>query len=450
VIRYRARWVVPVSRPPIADGVVAVEEGRIALVGRYADSPGAGELVDLGDAVLLPGLVNAHTHLELTAMRGMLEDLPFREWIVTLNSAKRAVLSPEMLLDSARLGVWEGLRAGITTFADTGDAGLSSRAMREAGVRGVAYHELFGPDPAQCEPSMAELRAKVEALRLERNPLVRIGISPHAPYSVSDALFAAAAAYARALQLPMAIHIAESAAEVELVTAGRGVFAEALRARDIPVAPRGRSPVALLDAAGVLAESPLLIHCVQVDAADVRRIADTRCAVAHCPASNAKLGHGIAPLAEWLDAGIAVGLGSDSVASSNRMDILEEGRLAALLQRARLGRPDAIPAATVLEMATLGGARALGLDRETGSLEPGKAADLAAFDLRDERGAHPPDPITALVFALAGQSASFVAVAGDVKVRNETLLLADEALEHRVRATTDELSRWKEAQTTSA
>jgi 5-methylthioadenosine/S-adenosylhomocysteine deaminase len=427
----------------VADGVVAVEGGRIAFVGADTDSPRGSELVDLGDAVLLPGLVNAHTHLELTAMRGLLEDLPFREWIDTLVAAKRAVLTEEMLLDSARLGVREGLRAGITTFADTGTARVTARAMHEAGVRGIAYEEVFGPDPAQCPQSIAELRAKVERVRAEPRPLIRIGISPHAPYTVSDALFAAAAAYAREAELPMAIHIAESLAEQELVIAGSGAFADALRARGIAVARRARSPIALLDATGALGASPLLIHCVRVDAADVRRIAETRSTIVHCPASNAKLGHGVAPLAEWLAAGIRVGLGSDSMASNNHMDILEEGRLAALFQRARLGRPSAIPAAMVLEMATLGGARALGLEHEVGSLEPGKSADLTAFGLEGERGAHGSDPLTALVFALAGQPASFVAVAGEVKVRNGVLLDPDASLETRVRSTANELFAWK-------
>jgi cytosine/adenosine deaminase-related metal-dependent hydrolase len=446
VIRYRARWVVPVSRPPIAEGVVAVEGDRIAFVGRAEDAPRQGELVDLGDAVLTPGLVNAHTHLELTAMRGFLEDLPFRDWIVTLTAAKREVLTREQLLDAARLGVREGLRAGITTFADTCDSGVAAQAMREAGVRGIMYQEVFGPDPAQCDRSMAELRAKVDALRAEETALVRIGISPHAPYTVSDALFSAAADYARVEQLPMAIHIAESAEEHALVTEGAGMFAEGLRRRGIAVAPRARTPIQLLEAAGVLARSPLLIHCVRVDAADVERIVRTHCGVAHCPSSNAKLGHGVAPLAEWLEAGVAVGLGSDSVASNNRMDVLEEARLASLMQRARLGRPDAVSAAAAFELATIGGARALRLDGEVGALEPGGAADLAAFMLGEERGVHCSDPVTALVFALAGGHATFVAVAGEVKVRGGIVVGATGELRARVQKCAEILTAWRREQ----
>ena len=443
MIRYRARWILPISRPPIADGVVAVDNGRIAFAGPHADAPAGGELVDLGDVALLPGLVNVHTHLELTAMRGFLEDLAFRDWIVTLTSAKRAVLTHDMLLDSARLGIREGLSAGITTFADTSDSGVSAEAMREARVRGIVYQEVFGPDPAQCENAMAELEGKVEMLRAEASPLVRIGISPHAPYTVSDVLFRATACYARRARLPVAVHIAESAIEHDLITRGEGVFAQGLRARGIAVAARARSPVALLADTGILESSPLLIHCVRVDDNDVQQIVAAGCAIAHCPISNAKLGHGIAPLAEWLAAGITVGLGSDSMASNNRMDLLQEARVASLAQRARLQRFDTLTATTVLELATLGGARALHLDDEIGSLEPGKSADLAAFSLIGDRPSYPEDPATALVFALAGMSASFVAIAGEVKVRDGQVLAGDAGLEARVRSASEALAQWR-------
>ena len=149
---YHARWVLPITEPAIENGTVTVEHGRIAYVGPRRD--GAGDSVDLGDAILMPGLVNAHCHLELTAMRGFLEDLDFRRWILRLTSAKRAVLTTEALLDSARLGLEEGIRAGITTYADTCDSGVVLDAMIEYGVRGIMYQELFGPDPAQCEASI--------------------------------------------------------------------------------------------------------------------------------------------------------------------------------------------------------------------------------------------------------------------------------------------------------
>ncbi len=409
MIRYHARWVLPISSAPLENGTVGEDGGHIVFVGPRADAP-PGDDVELGEAALLPGLVNAHTHLELTALRGSLERLPFHRWMNAMRDSRDWLFSGDVALDSARLGVLEGLGCGTTTFADTSATGMSAHAMAEAGVRGIVFQEVFGPDPAVSRQMMAELRDRVESLRSLRSPLLDIGISPHAPFTVSDDLYADAARYAADERLPVAVHIAESAAESELVTCGSGVFAEGLRRRGIPVAVRARSPIELLERCGVLAARPLLIHCVQADSRDVDLIASSGCAVAHCPVSNAKLGHGIAPLTELLDRGVAVGLGTDSVASNNRMDLLDEARTAALFQRARTGRFDALSARAAIELATLGGARSLGLADGIGSLEVGKSADLAAFTLPETV---PADGVeSALLFSLYQRSAMFVAVAG--------------------------------------
>ena len=442
MIRYRARWVVPISEPPIADGVVVVDGARIAFVGEANAGP-AGPEEDLGNVVLIPGLVNAHCHLELTAMRGFLEDLDFRRWILRLTSARRAVLDRDAMLDSARYGIEEGLLAGITSYADTGDSGVAMQAMREAGVRGINYQEVFGPDPAQCADSIAELRRKVEGMRYLETPLVRLGVSPHAPYTVSDDLFRATAALADELNLPMAIHIAEGELEQQLVVNAEGAFADGLRRREIAVEPRGRTPIDLLDRLGVLDAKPLLIHCVRVDGGDIERIAATNSPVAHCPASNAKLGHGIAPLVELLGAGIPVGLGSDSMASNNQMDILAEARLALLAQRARRCSFDAPTATKVLEMATIGGATAIGIGDRVGTLEPGKQADLAAFSVNPIGPTQ--DPITAAVFSITAGRARFVSVAGKPLVRDGSLVSSRSGLAARIQDLGDALARWLDA-----
>jgi 5-methylthioadenosine/S-adenosylhomocysteine deaminase len=442
VIRYHARWVVPVTSEPIANGIVAVERDRIAYVGPRDGAP-PGEDEPLGDVLLMPGLVNAHCHLELTAMRGFLEDLEFRRWILRLTNARRAVLDRDALLDSARYGIEEGVRAGVTTYADTCASGVVMQAMREAGVRGVMYQEVFGPDPAQCDESVSGLREALSGLRYLETPLVRLGVSPHAPYTVSDDLFRATAALAREQRLPMAIHIAESDLEQRLVVDAAGSFADGLRRRGIEVARRAESPVRLLARLGVLESTPLLIHCVRADQQDVAAIAASRSTVAHCPVSNAKLGHGVAPLTELLAAGVAVGLGSDSMASNNRMDILEEARIALLSQRARLGSSETPGAAEMLELATLEGAKALGMDRFVGSLEEGKQADLAAFALAGAAPVH--DPVTAAIFSIDTSRAQFVTVAGRALVSPGKLVAPGAGLAERMETIGERLADWLES-----
>jgi 5-methylthioadenosine/S-adenosylhomocysteine deaminase len=372
-------------------------------------------------------------------MRGLLENLSFHEWIVRLQRAKATVLTPESMRDAARLGIAEGLRAGITTFADTCDSGVALEAMRDAGVRGIMYQEVFGPEPASCEEAIESLKEKLDAHGSLASHLVRVGVSPHAPYTVSDRLFAAVRELARGHRLPVAIHIAESAEELAFVKDATGPFADGHRARGIPVERRARSSIALLERLGILGLRPLLIHCVRARGRDISAIAAHGCSIAHCPASNAKLGHGIAAAHEWLGLGIAVGLGSDSMASNNRMHILEEARLAVIAQRTRGSAFASFSAERGLEMATIGGARALGLDREVGSLEVGKAADLCAFAL-DELYATPhEDPVATAVFALGGAAARLVLVAGQPRVLDSRLLDEDEGLIDRVRATGEAL-----------
>jgi cytosine/adenosine deaminase-related metal-dependent hydrolase len=440
-MRYHARWVLPITQPPIETGTVIEADGVITYVGPRSGAP-AGDDYELGDAILLPGLINAHTHLELTAMRGFLENCQFAEWIDKLRRSRNEVMSEEMLLDSARFGIMEGLVAGITTYADTCSSGVAMRAMNELGVRGIMYQEVFGPDPSRADAAMRELEDRIEKLRPQQTDLVALGVSPHAPYTVSDGLYAAAAGLANSRDLPMAMHIAESEAEFEFVANGRGEFADRWERRGIAVTRRARSPIELLDRQGALDRGPLLIHCVRVDAADMDILARRRCGVAHCPASNAKFGHGIAPLLPLIAAGVRVGIGSDSVASNNRMDILDEARLAVLIHRAATRRHDAFGAHQALELATIGGARALGLDSRVGSLELGKDADLVAFRTDVARTIPLGDPYSAAIFALPGRSAELVTVRGRVLVERGRARSSDAALTQRVREVGTALASW--------
>lgn len=449
---YHARWVLPIASAPIEHGVVVVEGRRIEWVGhesewrarREGDERTAPRDVRLGECALMPGLVNAHSHLELTAMRGLLEGLAFPSWLRTLMLVRRDLLDADSLFDSAVSGVHEGLRNGITTFADTADSDAPLAAMRACGVRGIGYLETFGPDPLQRDESLRLLAARAEASRTLDTDLVATGLSPHAPYTVSDALFAAVAEYALATRMPVAVHVAESAAETSLVRDASGPFADALRARGITVNARAHSPIAMLEKTGLLAARPLLIHAIQVDAADLALVAASGASIVHCPISNVKLAHGIAPLARMLNAGIPTGLGTDSVASNDRMDLLGEARQATLFASLLSGEPDSLPAHEALRLATHGGAHALGLGDRIGTLEPGKDADLSAFPLDGHDVGPVHDPAVTLVHVLAGAvHARLVTVAGQEMVRDGVVLGADPDVAGRMAALGERLREWR-------
>ncbi len=427
---YRAEWVLPVCSPAIRNGAVLVNDhGKIAAVGPVAavDAPEGVEIMDLGASALMPGLINVHAHPELAMFRGALENLPFRGWILRLVGAKRASLRDEDYLAAARWTMIEAARAGITTLGATESSGAAVRALKESGLRGIVYQEVFGPSTDQVGQSMEGLRDAVDELRGGESDRVRVGISPHAPYTVSDALFREAAAFATSEGLPLAIHIAESAAERALVTAGEGDFAPGLQAREIDTPVRGRSPVEMLARLGVLDARPLLIHCRDVDGEDIRLIADSGSTVAHCPIANAKLGHGIAPYLGLLESGVVVGLGTDSVASNNRMDLLEEARFAALLHSADARRPDLLAAEDLMRLCTLEGARALGMEDTVGTLEPGKDADLCAVSLAAPHARPVHDPVVAIFHAARGSDVILTVVQGKVVYREGVMRTIDQS-----------------------
>lgn len=378
-----ADWILPISSPPLRNGAVELRDGRIHAIGARDELLSQSEAerrLDLGAAALLPGLVNTHAHLELTALRGFLEEPDFFSWIRRLTETKYDVLDEADLLCSARLGVAEATLAGVTTIGEIADVGVSLRALSEGGLRAVLYQEVFGPDPAQAEESLSGLLDKLHSHRAASVDRVTIGISPHAPYTVSRRLFKLVAELAQAEGYPVSVHAAESAAEGEFVRDGQGPFAEYLRARDIPVEPLGISTVSYFDELGLLEAHPLLAHCIDCSADDLRKIVDSGSSIAHCPKSNAKLAHGVAPLGAMRAAGARVGLGSDGVVCNNTCDLLEEARFAALVQRAG-GEAPSGEAGDYLRLMTLGGAEALGLGDSIGSLEAGKLADLCAVDL---------------------------------------------------------------------
>jgi 5-methylthioadenosine/S-adenosylhomocysteine deaminase len=401
---YSARWVVPVSSAPIENGAVAIDGQRVAGVGTRA------EIVErfpefkvdsLGDAILFPGLVNLHTHLELTAMRGYLEkeETDFFAWLRKLTVARLELMTPDDIRVSATWGACEAVRAGITCVGDASDSGMMSMmALRDVGLRGVVYQESCGPDVRLAQESFEKLKTKVQELRTIESELLRAGVSPHAPYTVCGPQLELIAGFARDEQLPLMMHAAESAAEDQLVREGCGAFAEGLARRAIEWKAPGVSTIQYLKQVGVLDVKPLLAHCIRVDDVDIEILRETESKVAHCPKSNAKLGHGRAPFARFLESGVAVGFGSDSVASNNTCDILEEARFATLMARAGGGF---VPGADALRVATFGR-----------GLSEGALADLAAVSLTGMHQLPSYDPIATLIFASSGRDVILTVVAG--------------------------------------
>src|SRR3989442_410664 len=393
MLRLGAGFVPPVTAPPIEDGAVLVDDrGIIAAVGlqaRVPTPPGVREL-DFPEASLVPGLVNTHTHLELTHLAGQNAEREFAGWIRALRALKDAT-TPEEFSRSAERGVRDAWAAGVTCVADTGSTGAPLEALARLGGRGIYYQEVFGPDPAKCAASMEELRRALDRLSPLASSHLSLGVSPHAPYTVSEPLYRAVADLARRERCPLAMHLAESRAETELVRDGSGPFADALRARGFAVRAQHCSPVQYLLRLGVLQRATgwLCIHCVQVDERDVAILRDSGAGVAHCPRSNRAHGHGTAPLAAFRRAGLRVGLGTDSVVSVGDSNLLAEAAAAAL------------EGADALRMLTIEGARALGLESEIGSLGVGKAGDVAVF--LPAALSRPLPPSTALLTVVAGR-----------------------------------------------
>jgi 5-methylthioadenosine/S-adenosylhomocysteine deaminase len=390
-LRIRAGVVHPVTAPPIEDGAVLVDgTGRIAAVGphAYVPTPPETDVVEFRDAVLVPGLVNCHTHLELTHLGGQNAEPDFWPWIRRIRELKDAT-PIEAFYEAAVAGLKDCWARGVTCVAETGSTGAVMRALHDLHGRGMVFQEVFGPDPAKLAPSMSELEAAVWQLRRLATSQLKPGVSPHAPYTVSAPLYEAVAAFARRERLPMAVHLAESREETQLVRDGAGPFADALRARGIAVEARNCSPVAYLVQRSVLQRGTLCIHCVQVDGTDITLLRQAGATIAHCPRSNAAHRHGVAPAAALRAAGVPVGIGTDSVVSVPDLDLWAE------TQAAGLAGEEALRALTI------DGARALGWEGEIGSLDVGKAADLVVFASTAPSRLLP--PLTARLTVLAGR-----------------------------------------------
>ena len=413
-----ARWIIPVvpRHVVLENHALAIAQGAIVDVlpvsvalERYRDT----HTIALGNQVLIPGLINLHTHAAMTLMRGLADDLPLMTWLHKhIWPVESKIVSAAFVRDGSLLACAEMLRGGVTCFNDmyffpeaTAQAALQSRMRAAIGIIAVEFPSAYATDAADYLSKGMALR---DAMRDEN--LLSFCLAPHAPYTVSNATFERIAVYAAELDVPVHTHLHETADEI----------------RD-SIAAHGVRPLQRLKNMGLLGPGLIAVHAVHVTMDEIALLAQHGCHVAHCPASNLKLASGLAPIAALSQAGVNVGLGTDSAASNNRLDLLAELRLAALLGKLGANDAAAIPAHQALEMATINAARALGLDGKIGSLETGKRADITAINLDAAELAPCYAPLSHIAYAAGREHVSHVWVDGELLVENGALRGIDTA-----------------------
>ncbi|MDR2786870.1 MAG: TRZ/ATZ family hydrolase [Candidatus Accumulibacter sp.] len=408
-----AKWIIPVEPANVVleNHSIAVDKGRIVAVlqqseGKFRFAP--REIAQRHDHVLIPGLINLHTHAAMVLLRGLADDLPLDVWLRDhIWPAEAKFVSPQFVHDGSLLACAEMLRGGITCFNDMYFFPQATvKAAQTLGIRAVIG--LITMDfPTAYAADADDYLAKGMAVRDEfrDDPLLNFCLAPHAPYTVSDRNFEKVLTLAEQCDIPVHLHIHETRKEIE----------DSLKLF-------GMRPIERLRRLGVLGPGLIGAHAVHLEDHEMRLLAQHGCSVAHCPGSNLKLASGIAPIVPMLQKGVNIGLGTDGAASNNRLDILQELRLALLLAKGSSGRADAIGAHRALRLATLGGARALGLDGEIGSVEVGKSADLCAIEIDDSLLSPCYDPASLLAYSAGREQVSDVWVAGKARVSNGTLL----------------------------
>ncbi len=406
------RWVVPVEPAGVVleDHAVAVSDDRIEAILPAAEAAqryAGHEVVELRHHVLIPGLVNAHTHAAMSLMRGLADDRPLLRWLTEhIWPAEMRHVSPQFVKDGTLLACAEMLRGGVTCFNDMyfyPEAALE--AVLEAGMRAalgmivVEFPSAYASDPDDYLQKGLALRD-----RWREHPLLSFCLAPHAPYTVSDTTFHKVATMVGELYVPVHIHVHETEDEIARSLAEHGV-----------------RPLERLRRLGLLGPGLIAVHGVHLSAEEIELLARHRCSVVHCPSSNLKLASGFAPVAQLLAAGVNVAFGTDGAGSNNRLDLMQEMRLAALLAKAVARDAEAMPAHLALRAATLGGAAALGLDSRIGSIVAGKIADLVAVRIEGPELTPCYDPVSHLVYAAGREHVSHVWVAGKVLLRDREL-----------------------------
>ena len=426
-----ARWVIPVDDARVLERhSVVIEQDRIAAVLPQAEAArryGGDAIVDLNEHALLPGFVNAHTHAAMSLFRGLADDLPLMDWLQKhIWPAEGRWVSPPFMHDGVRLSVAEMIKGGVTCINDMyffPDA--TARAVRELGIRACVGLVVidFPTAWAQHADEYIDKALKLHD-ELRDTPLLTTAFAPHAPYTVGDAALERIRTFADEIDIPIHMHVHETAHEVQ----------EAQR-------QQGLRPLARLDRLGLLTPRMMAVHMTQLTDEEIALVAARGVHVLHCPESNLKIASGFCPVHKLAQAGVNIAVGTDGAASNNDQDMLGELRTAALLAKGVSGDPTAVPALAALRMATLNGAKAIGLDDRIGSITPGKAADLVAIDLSSLATEPVYDPISQVVYATGRDQVTDVWIAGRRVLESRRLTTVDEAaLRQAARAWRDKIA----------
>jgi 5-methylthioadenosine/S-adenosylhomocysteine deaminase len=411
-----ARWVIPVEPSGLVldRHSIAIGDGQILAIAPtdqlHAGWNGASHVV-LPSHALIPGLVNLHTHAAMTLLRGYGDDVTLMDWLRNyIWPVETRFMSPAFVRDGTMLACAEMLRSGITCFNDMyffpESAAEAAVACGMRAAIGMIVIEMPSPYASDAHDYLAKGLATRDALRDE--PLLSFCLAPHAPYTVSDATLERVAVYAAELDVPVHTHVHESEDEIRDSLTHHGV-----------------RPLARLERLGLLGPGLIAVHAIHLEPHELALLAQYGSSVAHCPSSNLKLASGIAQVPNMLAHGINIGIGTDGAASNNRLDVLNETRTAALLAKGSSGDASTLPAHQALAMATIGGAKALGLDTRIGSLIAGKSADIAAIDLSAMEVAPCYNPVSDLIYAAGREHVSHVWVNGRMCVRDQTLVELD-------------------------
>ena len=395
------------------DGILAVKESQIVYVGQEKEEilNQAEQLIDYQGAWIMPGLVNCHTHSAMTGLRGIRDDSNLHEWLNDYIWPAEAQFTPEMTTKAVKEALTEMLQSGTTTFNDMYnpngvDIAEIYEAIKVSKMRCYFSPTLFSSEAETTKETIARTRAIIEIIKGYQDPNFKVMVAPHSPYSCSRDLLEASLELAKEENIPLHIHVAETQEESGII-----------------LKRYGKRPLVFLDELGYLDHKAVFAHGVELNEAEIARLADSQVAIAHNPISNLKLASGIAPVVQLQKAGVTVGIATDSVASNNNLDMFEEGRTAALLQKMKSGDASQFPIETALKALTIEGAKVLGMEAEIGSLEVGKQADFLVIQPQDKIHLQPQENMLShLVYAVKSSDVDDVYIGGEQVVNDGHVL----------------------------